>query len=223
MNAQQLLLFALVLLASAYLLKISLWRTILVLAPSSLRIDAEEPAGQEKLPQALLVYARELEHAGFHSLGTHSERPWLGPATWCFDFARPEDRTFATIFVGKDGFPRVYFLSLLCERPGAEQPAGFAISANFRRAAVDEPGRYISGWLEDLPPERVFRAHQRRLEGMSTGGRFTQEARVAAARAFLVGPGRRELRQEHVQGLLWTLGSLGMVAAAIFGTLRSSR
>ena len=221
-NAQQIFLFALILAAAIYLLRTSLWRSILVFRPTSLRIDAEEPAGHEKLPDTLRGYDTELRQLGFQSIGTHSERPWLGPVTTCFDYARPEDHTFATIFQGWRGTPRVYFLTLLADRPDAEQTSGYVISANYRRPAKELPG-YITGWLEDVAPQRLYRAHLRRIEGMTCGGVFTQESRVAVARAFQEGPGRLEARQQHIQGLLWTLGSLGMVAAAIIGTLRSSR
>ncbi|MBX5484444.1 MAG: hypothetical protein IRZ16_21695 [Myxococcaceae bacterium] len=217
MNARQLILFVAVLLVAAFILRLAFWRAVLFFRPKSLRIDAEDPPGKERVPKSLARLTKELEALGFVPLGSHSERPLFGPVTICFDYARAENKTFATIFESRWGAPRLYFMSLLAGGPG------FVITANYRRPAKELPGRYISGWLEDIPADRVFRAHVRRIEGMALEGTFTQAARLEYARAFADGPGVSEARQEHVQGLLWTFGSLGMVAAAIFGTLRSMK
>ncbi len=208
MEARELLIPLIAVALGAVVLRFMLWRAILAVLPTSLRIEADEPPGREKLPDALRGAAAELTQLGFSSLGSHLELPRLGPVLTCFDFARQEDRTFATLFLDGDGVPRVYFLSRI-------EPEGFVISANHRRAARNEPGRYLSGGLEDVSADRVYKAHLRLLAGLSLRSELDQEARIAAGRDWVAGPGRAEIRQHNLQGLLWTIGTLGMVAAAI--------
>lgn len=195
---------------AAVVLRFTLWRALLVFRPTSVRLEIEEPADQVKLPDALQKPAAELERLGFVRLGSHSEKPPFGPRTLCFDFARAEEGIFATLFEGRDEVAALYLMSRL---PGG----GFVISANHRRPAKDEPGRYVTGWLEDVSVDRIYKAHLRRTEGLPVQADFTQEGRMAAARAWYEGPGKSEVRQQHVPGLLWTVASLGMVAAAVFG------
>ncbi|MGA9521142.1 MAG: hypothetical protein WBV82_06745 [Myxococcaceae bacterium] len=203
------LLVPLIAIALGYaVLRFMLWRAILTVSPTSLGIEADEPPGREKLPDELKGAAAELKQLGFTSIGSHLELPRLGPALTCFDFAREEERTFATLFLDRDGVPRAYFLSRIA-------PEGFVISANYRRAARNEPGRYLSGGLEDVATDRVYKAHARLLAGLPLQPAADQEARIAAAREWLSGPGRSEIRQQNLHGLLWTVGTLGMVAAAI--------
>lgn len=222
MSSRLLILFVGVLALSAFIFRLAFWRAVLFVKPRSVRIDAEDAPGRVKIPEALAKPAAELEALGFVSIGSHSERPHFGPATLCLDFAHAQEKTFATLFESRDGAANLYFTSLLPPSAGDEGPApGFVITANYRRPAKELSGRYITGWLEDVPADRMLRAHLRRVEGMTVAGTFTQDARLEWARAWIDGPGSSELRSEHLQGLLWTVGSLGMVAAAIFGTFRS--
>jgi hypothetical protein len=199
-----------VLLVAAVILRLTLWRAILCVAPSSVQLEIEEPGAPSKVDPALRKTDAELLRLGFERLGTHSEKSPLGPSTLCFDYLHRTDRTFATVF-DKGGVPHLYFLSRLTD--GAT-----ALTANYRRPARELPGHYFSGYLEDFPPERVYKAHLRRVEGHFAGGDadVSLEGRVALARTWYAGPGRSEVRQQHVQGLLWTVGSLGMVAALLF-------
>lgn len=209
MNVQYVALFVGVLVVAGLILRFSLWRAILFFSPTSIRIDVEDQ-GRVEVPEALRPTVALLEQAGFAPLGTHSERPVLGPVTLCFDFVSAQDRTWATVFMGRDDVPAVYFLSVLEE-------GGLVLTSNYRRPAREEPGRYVSGWLEDIPADRVFKAHMRRLEGAALSSALSLEERVDVARQWYSDAGKSEVRQQHVQGLLWSLGSLGMVAAAIFG------
>jgi hypothetical protein len=194
--------------AAVLVLRFMLWRALLVFAPSSVRVEPEDPPGQARMPAPLARVAAQLDALGFAPLGTHSERPPLGPITLCFDFARPADRTFATGWVMRDGAPRLYFLSVLAG-------GGFVITANYRRPARTVHGQYLSGGLEDVSPERVLKAHLRLLDGRALSGELSLDGRVGAARAWYAGPGRAEVRQQNFPGLLWSVGTLGMVAAAI--------
>lgn len=202
-------LLAVSLLAAAVVLRFMLWRALLVFRPASVRVEVEDPPGQVKIPAPLQPLASQLEALGFVPLGTHSERPPLGPLTTCFDFAHAASHTFATGFVSARGDPRVYLLSVLAS-------GGFVITANYRRPARSIEGEYQSGGLERAALDRVFKAHVRLLEGHAVAGEPTLESRVDAARAWYSGPGRREVRQQNFPGLLWSVGTLGMVAAAVF-------
>ena len=207
MNSSLLLVIAAVA-AAAVVWRFTLWRAVLVFAPSSVRIEPEDPPGQAKLPPPLPKLAAELQALGFLPLGTHSERPPLGPQTLCFDFVHPGDRTFVTAWLTGDDMPRFYFLTMLAGD-------GFIITANHRRAARAIDGHYLSGGLENVSPDRLFKAHVRLLDGRAPSGDLTLEGRVAAARAWYAGPGRAEVRLQNFHGLLWSVGTLGMVAAAI--------
>jgi hypothetical protein len=194
--------------AGVFVLRHMLWRAILFVAPRSLRIEEDEPAGKEKLPEALRDMAEMLTRSGFRSIGSHLETPWFGRALTCFDFSSETDRTFATLFLDRDKRPSVYFLSRI-------EPEGFVISADHRRPARNEPGRYLSGGLENFPIDRVYKAHLRLIEGLPLDSRVDASARIDAAREWLNGPGRKEIRQQNFPGLLWTVWTLGMVVGVI--------
>lgn len=195
----------------AIVMRGNFWRAWLCLRPTSITIEADAPAGQIKLPEALEKVDAEVRALGFTSLGSHLEQPRFGPEMVSYDYAHPTDKCFATLYVSTSSEAKLYFLT-----PTAG--GGFVITANHRRAAREIKGRYLSGSLESLPAARVFTAHLRRIGEVGTPeGEFTQAGRIAAAKAWFAGPGNVEVRQQNALGLLWTLGTVGMVAAAIFG------
>lgn len=202
---------ALVLAVAGYVVYANAGRALLCLAPGSFKTDADAPAGGAPLPGQLSKLAAALAALGFVPIGSRFEKAPLSRATLAYDFAHPGERAFATLFVGKRGKRCLYFLSRL------EQGA-LVLTANYRRPAREVPGRYSCGALEDVAADRLFKAHQRRVASLGTPqGRFDQEGRLEIARAWAEGPGRAEIRLQNVHGLLWSLGSLGMVGAAIFG------
>ncbi|MBU8896104.1 hypothetical protein DRW03_05745 [Corallococcus sp. H22C18031201] len=192
------------------LLSLNFWRALLYLFPRSVRVEAEAPADQMALPEALRPLARQLEALGFVALGSHEEKPLLQRASRSYDWAHPTEQVFATLHEGRQGAPRLYLLTPLA-------PEGFVITADYRRPALDLPGRYRSGSLDDASPERLLRAHARRLEGLSPTGDFTWEGRVQAGRSWYQGLGRHEIRRQNLQGLLWTAIALAIVASAFLG------
>lgn len=195
---------------AALVLYFNLGRALLCLAPS-VRIEAEAPADKAQAPAELSPLERELRSLGFRPLGSRYEKPRLGRGTVSYDYAQEAERVFATLYLGRQGSPRLYFLS-------QTDQAAFVISANYRRPAREVPGRYFSAGLEGCAPERVYRAHLKRVASFGKPvGRFDQEGRVEAARAWFAGPGQLELRLGNLQGLVWSLGALGVAAAAIFG------
>ena len=195
----------------AVVMRGNLWRAWLCLKPTSITIEADAPAGQVKLPEALEKPDVELRGIGFVSLGSHLEQPRFGPAMLSYDYAHEKEQAFATLYLGTTGEPKIYFLT-------RTTGGGFVITANHRRPAREIKGQYLSGALESLPAARVFTAHVRRVADVGTpDGALTQAARVEAAKAWFAGPGNLEVRQQNALGLLWSVGTVGMVAAAIFG------
>jgi hypothetical protein len=192
------------------LLVLNLWRAALFLFPSRVRVEPDAPADQMKLPTELAPAAEQLRASGFIPLGSHEEKPPLRRATLSYDYAHPGERVFATLHLGPDGAPRLYFLTPLA-------PEGFVITAGYRRPALEIPGLYRSGGLEEAPPERLFRAHLKRLEGLSPTGDFTWEGRVEAGRSWYRGLGQKEIRRQNLPGLLWTVAALAIVASAFLG------
>ena len=195
----------------AVVMRGNLWRAWLCLSPTSMNIEADAPAGQVKLPAALEKLDAELIELGFVSLGSHLEHPRFGPQMFSFDYAHPTEKCFGTIFLGTNGAAKLYFLT-------PTEGGGFVVTANHRRAAREIKGRYLSGTLEGLAAARLFTAHVRRVAEVGTPEvELTQAGRIAAAKAWFAGPGNVEVRQQNALGLLWTVGTVGMVAAAIFG------
>lgn len=192
---------------AAALLSAHLWRALVFLFPASVRVDAEAPADQMALPAELGAAARELEALGFEALGSHEERPPLRRPTRLYAFRHAHAPVFATLHLGAHAEARLDFLTPL-------SPEGFVVTAAYRRPALEWP-HYRAGGLPHTPAERVYRAHLRRLEGLAPAGDFSWEGRVAAARAWVAGPGRRELRREHLQGMVWTLAAVLIVLAAL--------
>ncbi|HYH98661.1 hypothetical protein [Hyalangium sp.] len=192
------------------LLALNFWRAVLYLFPARVRVEPEAPADQMNLPSELEPVAEQLRALGFLPLGSHEEKPPLRRATLSYDYAHPGERVFATLHPGSNGAPRLYLLTPLA-------PEGFVITAGYRRPALDIPGRYRSGSLEEASPERLFRAHLKRLEGLSPTGDFTWEGRVEAGRSWYRGLGQKEIRRQNLPGLLWTVAALAIVVSAFLG------
>lgn len=196
---------ALLVAGGALILRWNLWRALLFLRPASMRLEADAPADQAQPPQPLAKVEAELGALGFSRLGSHTEQAPLSRPQLNFDYAHPAERAFATLFASPRGEPRLYFLT-----PTAG--GGFVITADHRRPAREEPGRYLSGGLEETSPERLFKAHLRRVASIGEPAlALTPEARLEAGRAWYAGAGRSEVRQQNALGLLWTVGTLGMV------------
>lgn len=192
-------------------LYLNLWRAVLCVAPASLLIDAEAPADGMTVPGELTALEKELLSLGFTPVGSHIEKPRLTFETVSYDFAHAAERAFATLYLSRRGEPRLYFLTQV-------EGGAFAITADHRRPSTERPGRYLSGWLEERSLSRLFKAHQRRAATLGAPvGRFDQAGRLEAAKSWFAGPGKREVRAQNLHGLLWSVGTLGMVGAAIFG------
>lgn len=197
--------------AALVILRLHLWRALIFLKPSSVRVEADAPADNVTVPGALEPAWDHLRAEGFTLLGTHLEEARFAPAVTMYDAVHAEKRVFASLSIAKEGGAQLVLLT-----PTAA--GGFVLTANYRRPAREVPGRYSSGGIEGAAPERLVKAHLRRTEGLATpNDGWTLDGRVAAARAWYLGAGKTELRQQHAVGLLWTLFAIGMVGAAIFG------
>ena len=201
----------LVVLAAAALLRWHLWRAVLFLSPASMRVIADSPPGMASVPSSLEATHDALGALGFEHLGTHLEHPRFGRKLLLFDYVHREKQTFASVSEGPDGVARYSFFT-----PSAG--GGFALTASFRKPGREVKGRVLSGGLEGANPERLFKAHVRRVAEVGPPeAEWTLEGRVAAQLAWYAGSGKPEVRQQNAVGLLWTLGALGMVGAAFLG------
>ena len=211
MNLENLGRLVLLCIAGLLLLRWNLWRAILFLKPHAMRLDPDAPGDQMKLPEALAKAEAEVLSLGFARLGTHVERPPLSRARTNYDYVG--EGAWATLFTSPRGEPRLYFLT-----PTANE--GFVITADHRRPALEVPGRYLSGGMDETGAERIYKAHLRRVATIGEAKVTPSlEARVEAARTWYRGIGQREVRQQNMLGLLWTVFSLGMVALAFFTLL----
>ncbi len=194
----------------AWGLRRNLSRAVLFIAPGTLLLDSEDPPDRMRVPAELAALAGELERLGFSPIGSRREKPLFAEATTYYDYANARQRVFATLFSSRSGQPRLYYLTTT---PGN----GFVITASYRRPPREVPGVYLAGALEGFPPERIYRAHLRRIEQSGSVGEYTQQSRLEVAKAWASGPGRSEIRQQNFQGLMWTAAILVFLAAALFG------
>ena len=188
----------------------NLWRALLVIRPSWIGLLPEDPPAG--LPEELQPLAHQLAALGFTPLGSHLERPPLGPTVRLFDFVHPQLSTFASVYATRAG-PRLFFLTRFAD-------GGCALTSNYRRPATRVPGRYLSAHYESWPLARLFRAHQRMVAAHPAERATDMASRIAAARHWFHSVGADEIRQMNFPGLLWTLGTLGMVAAALWTRVR---
>lgn len=202
------------LLSSVGVLAFQAWRAVLFLRPQSVRVEPETPADATVVPGELDDALGELKKLGFALLGAHSEKVPLRAERWFIDAVHPTHPVVATLTVGRDEQDLLIFET--------QSDRGFVITANYRRAAREEPGAYLSGGLDGASPDRLLKAHLRRVPEIGTPKHVTTlDQRVDAAREWYARSGKAELRQQHAVGLLWTIGALGMVCAALFKLITS--
>ncbi len=212
------------------MLRLNVWRGFLVLKPDSMRLLIEDPGELREVPAVLEPTHDALKALGFVSIGSHLEHPRFGAATLMYDYANATDGVFATLFEGPAWGVRFHRGFGYVPRSEAEGPrarlvmmtptdnGGCVLSANSRRPGANVAGRYLSGALVGVTPERLLKAHLRRVPELGTPkAEWTIEGRLAVARAWYSDVGKTELRQQHAVGLLWTLGALGMVGASLLG------
>lgn len=189
------------------------WRALLCLKPDSLTLEVDTPAATE-VPGALVATHGALLQAGFVMLGTHLEAPKLRKALTLYDYVHHGHGAYASIFLGAPDSPRWYLLT--------DAKGGLVMTANYRRRSVEQPG-YASGNLEGASVDRLLKAHLRMASPF--GQPHTPlglEERVALARRWYRGVGRREVRLDTAVSLLWTLAALIWMLTAL-GLVRLPR
>ena len=211
----ELLLVLTVLGMAVSLLVRNFWRAVLFLFPASVHVRPEASAERMELPPGLAPLADQLRALGFVPLGSHVEKPRFQQGGQSYDFGHSGEHTFATLHFASGGQPRLYFLTPLV-------PEGFVLTAGYRRPGFEVPGRYRSGGFAEASPEHLLRLHSQRLQGLTPSGDFTWEGRVQAGQAWYRGLGQREIRRQNLQGLLWTVVALAIVAGLFLGGGRST-
>jgi hypothetical protein len=166
-----------------------------------------------ELPPGLAPLAGQLRALGFVPLGRHVEKPRFQQGSHSYDFGHSGERVFATLHFAPGGQPRLYFLTPLA-------PEGFVLTAGYKRPGFEVPGRYRSEGFAQASPEHLLRLHSQRLQGLTPAGDFTWEGRVQAGQAWYRGLGQREIRRQNLQGLLWTVVALAIVASLFLGSER---
>lgn len=208
MEADSPLFAVLALVGALVLLRFQAWRAVLCLRPQSVKVEVETPAHATVVPPELEDGLAELKKLGFTLLGAHSEKAPLSPARQFLDAVLPGEPVVASLTLGPDEQEQLVFFT--------QSERGFVITANYRRLSYEVPGAYLAGGLDGASPERVLKAHLRRVPEIGVPKALTTiEDRVAAARDWYSRSGKPELRQQHAVGLLWTLGAVGMVCAAL--------
>ncbi len=198
----------LALVGALVLLRFQAWRAVLCLRPQAVKVEVETPADVTVVPAELEDALAELKKLGFTLLGAHSEKVPLAPARNFLDAVLPGQPVVASLTLGPDEQAQLVFFT--------QSARGFVITANYRRLSYEVPGVYLAGGLDGASPERVLKAHLRRVPEIGTPKVLaTLEDRVGAARDWYSRSGKPELRQQHAVGLLWTLGAVGMVGAAL--------
>lgn len=216
LNPAALGMLALCITAVGVVLYLMAWRAWLFVRPDSIQMELDEPADKIQLPGDLEALAEELQKLGFKALGSHWEKPLFTRETVSYDYVNAEKKVFATVYEGRDGAARMYLLTPIRCPDGS---TGFVVTANYRRPAREIGRCYYSGGLEGYSPERVVKAHLRRLdnEKLEPTGDFSAEGRLAAGRSWFKSYGRTEIRAQNLHGLLW---SASAVTVLIVGFVR---
>jgi len=179
-----------------------------------MRVEADTPADQMDVPEALAPLAASLANLGFTALGTHEEQALLTPATHYFDYV--QGSVFASLHEDAEHGGRVDFWT-------PAEGGGFVVTSNYARHAVEQSGRYRAGGLEGAALERVLKAHQKRAEFCDIEGEFTWEGRVRMAHAWHASYGRAELRRQNLPGLLWCIAAIAILLSALEAWAGSSK
>lgn len=195
-------------------LYLTLWRAWLFVRPDSIELEADEPADKMNVPGDLEALVGQLKTLGFSPLGSHYEKPLFTKETVSYDYVNAEKKAFATVYEGRDGAARMYLLTPIKCPDGS---TGFIVTANYRRPAREIGRCYYSGGLENYAPERVVKAHFRRIENekLEPVGDFSLEGRIVAARGWFKGYGRTEIRAQNLHGLLWSASAVTLLVVGV--------
>lgn len=197
-----------------------LWRNLpgalLCLSPALVRVrkgSLEDPRVDHGV---LCAMEEELGAIGFEPIGVHFEQAPLRRAVLHYDFASPEEATFASAFF-EGRYARLYLLTEF-------EDGALVLTADHVRAGIEREG-YLAGGIPGATPEELLAAHRRRVERLRQTGRVPRkdlsvDGRVEAGRRWFSGKGARELRVRHANGLLLTLIGVVILSAVFGGALK---
>lgn len=194
-------------------------RALLFLWPA-VRVWGEAGAGPRSARRLRL--GASLEELGFRPLGIQHARGALGALSTQDDVYAAEDRgAFADVVEGgrREGPGVVFFTPF--------EGGAAVLTASFPRRAIATE-RVQAGGLPGAPLPAVLAAHEVAVQRFSERyGRpavsATLEARLAAARAWFEGEGRRELRRVHASAFAILLFGAALFASAVNILFRSDR
>jgi hypothetical protein len=189
---------------------------LLFVAPSLVRVEGEPSAGPRTLAQ--LRAGEALAALGFVRLGARREAGPLRALDARLDaWALPEGGIYADVAEGAPaGGARVSFVSPFPD-------GAFVVTANHARLALRGP-KLQAGGLAGATLEAALAAHRVALarfarEHGAPSAALDLEARLASARRYRAGPGRREIRRETAMSflnaciaLVLLVGSMNLVA-----------
>jgi hypothetical protein len=194
-------------------------RALLFLSPT-VRIWGEAGASPRSAPRLRL--ASTLQELGFTPLGMQHQRSALGAFTAEGDVYVAEQRgAFADVLEpGRGQAPGVVFFTPF-------EDGAAVLTANFPRRAVATE-RVQAGGIPDAPLEAVLAAHEVAVERFAArhgppAVAADLETRLAAARAWSQGEGRRELRRTHAVSFAIMLFGLALFASAVNVLVRGAR
>jgi hypothetical protein len=193
-------------------------RALLFLAPA-VRVWGEAGAAPGSARRLRLGAA--LEDLGFNSLGVQHARSALGAFSADDDVYVAEERgAFADVVERQREGPGVVFFTPF-------EGGAAVLTASFPRRAIATE-RVQAGGIPDAPLEAVLAAHEVAVERFAA--RYGKpavaadlEARLAAARSWFQGEGRRELRRVHAPSFAIVLFGLALFASAVNILLRGDR
>ena len=203
--------FDLLVAAFALLQLVRYARGALLFVVPAVRVSGE---AVDSPPSSVRARAREqLETLGFTRLGVLHQRGPLGALTAASDtYASAAAATaFADVTEARPG-PRVVFFT-----PFTGGAA--VVTENARRRSISTSS-VLAGGLPDAPLSDVHAAHQvavRRFSQRHGAPAVTPDlaGRVAAARAWYDGPGRREIRTTHAAAFGIALLAAAILASAV--------
>jgi hypothetical protein len=183
-------------LMAAYVLSRSVPAALLFLFPKLLRQRWEPDAPEAEDPEPVRKLTPQLTALGFRRLGVRDEIWPLGAATRSFDWSHPTERIYASVYLVDRKRTRLYFFT--------PYDGGAAVlTADHQRPGAVEDGYYLAGGLKNVSPEQLLAAHRRQMVAMEETGRErvgqgSPDDRIATARGWMLGAGKREMRARHV-------------------------
>ncbi|MCU0697794.1 MAG: hypothetical protein MUC96_14810 [Myxococcaceae bacterium] len=212
----------------------NLWRALVVLWPRAIHLEIDDGTSDVPVAGWLEPTHDALRALGFSPVGTFFETRRAGPSRTTWAYVNAGQHLFA--FVSDSPLVRARRSLLTPPEPRLERegpaarltfvttagPGRYLVSSNFRRPGASVPQVHLCAGLPGANPERLVRAHLRRVGelGAPTGD-FSLDGAFALWTDWHLTVGRTELQRQHGVGLLWTLGGLGMVAGPLIGRLWS--